>query len=226
MNRPGSSTSRAAAKTISDDEMLLSFVVERDTQFARISRFLHDEIGQVLSAVGLQLDALRHDFGTGNAEFNQRTAEIQQMIEPTIARIRDLSYELNPSLVQRVGLQPALERLAGRFREECPGGVRVHLDPAVRVPNEQAETMYRAAEAAIEVAKTTPGCTHVDLHLKRSRHEFVLELRANAVLDLESDFRFPARLVTYYGNRKNIALVVNRSSENDTIIRFSCPAIS
>lgn len=220
------STDRELREKGIHDEMLLGFVVEREAQFARISRFLHDEVGQVLSAVGLQLDALRHDFAAQAPDLNQRTAEIQQMLEPTIGRIRDLSNELNPSVVLRIGLQSALERLAGRFRDECPGGVRVQLDPTVHVPAEPAESMYRAAEAVIELAKTTPGCTHVDVHLKRRGKEFVLELRANAALDVESKSRFPALLLSYYGNRDNINLIVNRAGEKDTIIRFSCPAIS
>src|SRR5260370_11591601 len=81
------------------EQMLLGFVSERESDYARLARFLHDEVGQVLSAVGLQLDALRHDFGAGTPELDQRAVDIQQMLETIIGRIRDLSYELNPSVV-------------------------------------------------------------------------------------------------------------------------------
>ena len=58
--------------------MLLGFVSERESDYARLARFLHDEVGQVLSAVGLQLDALRHDFSSQMPELDQRAVDIQR----------------------------------------------------------------------------------------------------------------------------------------------------
>ena len=208
------------------EQMLLGFVSERESDYARLARFLHDEVGQVLSAVGLQLDALRHDLGARTPELDQRTGEIQQMLETIIASIRDLSYELNPSVVQRTGLQFALDRLTSRLRSGFSGAIRAQLDPTVRVPPDRAEAMYRGAEAAIELATATPECSHVDVHLKRSRNDFVLEIRANATIEFEAASSFPALLMNYYASRNQIALNVNRSNERDTIVRFSCSADS
>lgn len=206
------------------DEILVGFLMERESEYARISHFLHDEVGQVLSAVGLQLDALRHDVGAQLPDLNERTAEIQQVLETVIGRIRDLSYELNPSVVQRTGLQFALERLAGRVREAFSGGVRLQLDPAVRVPPERAEAMYRAAEAAIDLASAAPECSHIEIQLKRRQDDFVLEIRANAEIDFEADSSFSALLMSYYAARNQVSLAVTRSGERDTIVRFTCSA--
>lgn len=203
-------------------EMLLEFVADRESEYSRISRFLHDDVGQVLSAVGLQLDALRREFSDA-PQLGERAAEIQELLEGVIGRIRDLSYELNPSVVQRTGLQFAVNRLADRFRARF-SGMRVQLDPAVRVRPQQAETMFRAAEAVVELACAHSECTNVDIYLKRARSEFVLELRANCRLNLETESRFPALLANYYGNRNGVILSVNRAGEMDTIIRLSCAA--
>jgi signal transduction histidine kinase len=203
--------------------MLLGFVSERESEYARLARFLHDEVGQVLSAVGLQLDALRHDFGVRTPELDQRTVDIQQMLETLIGRIRDLSYELSPSVVQRIGLQFALERLSARFRAAFTGVIRTQLDPAVRVPHDRAEAMYRGAEAALELATTCQQCTQIEVQLKRTRADFVLEIRANAQVDFDAQSSFPALLMNYYTNRGKVLLTVLPSGEKDTIVRFSCP---
>lgn len=202
-------------------KMMLEFVTERDSEYSRISRFLHDEVGQVLSAVGLQLDAMRHDFSRQAPEIDGRAAEMQQMLETVIGRIRDLSYELNPSVVQRTGLQFALSRLADRFRDRFPS-IRLQLDPGVRIAPQQAEAMFRAAEAVVELAGADPLCTNLDIQLKRSRAGYVLEIRGNARLELDTEARFPALLASYYASRNGIALTVNRSGEKDTIVKFSC----
>ena len=205
------------------DELLLAFITERESDYGRISRFLHDEVGQVLSAVGLQLDALRLDFSAQAPELEERTIEIQQMLEPVIGHLRDMSHELNPSVVQRAGLQFALGRLAVRLQDGFAGTVRLQFEPAVHVPSEPAEAMYRAAEAAADLALAAPQCTYIDIQLKHTRDDFVLEIRANAPIEMNVESRFPALLMNYYANRNGIALTVNRSGERDTIIRFSCP---
>ena len=214
---------------LSDDarqEMVLSFVAERESDYARLARFLHDHIGQVLSAVGLQLDALRHDFGEHVPELDQRAAGIQQMLETIIGHIRDLSYELNPSVVQRTGLQYALERLATRFATSFSGAIRIQLDPNVRIPPNRAEAMYRGAEAALELATSTSDCSQIDIHLKRNRTGFVLEIRANARVALQAQTSFPVLRMNYYAARQDVGVTVNRSGENDTIIKFTCAAVS
>jgi signal transduction histidine kinase len=205
------------------DELLLGFITEREFEYGRISRFLHDEVGQVLSAVGLQLDALRLDFASPAPELEERTIEIQHLLEPVIGRLRDMSHELNPSVVQRAGLQFALGRLANRLQGAFAGTVRLQLDPAVHIPSHPAEAMYRAAEAAADLAVAAPHCTCIDIHLKQTRGDFVLEIRANASIEMNTESRLPDLLMNYYANRNGITLSVNRSGERDTIIRFSCP---
>ena len=50
----------------------------------------------------------------------ERAAEIQNMLEQVIEQLRDISNELNPSVVERAGLQFALDRLAGKVRKTFP----------------------------------------------------------------------------------------------------------
>src|SRR5208283_2411978 len=79
---------------------LVALINERQREMTRVSRVLHDSVGQVLSAVGLQLDVMRMDFERAAPGIVARTAEIQQMLEAVIGELRELSYELNPSIVE------------------------------------------------------------------------------------------------------------------------------
>jgi len=207
------------------EDMLLAFVAERDAQYHRISRFLHDEVGQVLSAAGLQLEALRLDFASQAPEFTERVGEIQKPLQQVIDHIRDLSYELNPSIVQRTNLQFALERLATRVQSAFPLTVRRQFDPAVRVPTPQGEAMYRAAESALEAVKCSESCARVEFRLKRTRSEYVLELHLDCAVDFDNDPSFPVLLMRHYAERGGLSTTVNKNSEKDIIIRFSCPAV-
>jgi len=219
--RPRNADNSLSAKSL--DELLLGFITERETDYGRIARFLHDEVGQVLSAVGLQLDALRRDFAAAAPDIEQRTSEIQQMLEPIIGRLRDMSYELNPSVVERAGLHFALERLGGRLQDGFAGTIRLMLDPLVRVPFPHADALYRAAEAAADLAVATPRCTQVEIQLKHNRAHVVLEVRANALVEMELQPPVSALLMRYYTERNGIDMVIINPGERDTIIRFRSP---
>jgi signal transduction histidine kinase len=60
----------------------------------RISRVLHDEVGQVVSAVGLQLELLRMDFESREPEIAARVAAIQHSLESALVPLRRLASEL------------------------------------------------------------------------------------------------------------------------------------
>ena len=125
--------------------------------------FLHDDVGQVLSAIGLQLDVLRMDLRAKAPEIVDRTAEIQQLLGAVVERLRNLSYELNPSIVERAGFQFALDRLIGRYRDEFHGSIRFLFDSAVRLPTASATMLYKDRRAR---PWTTPSGTRKPLRLK------------------------------------------------------------
>jgi signal transduction histidine kinase len=74
---------------------------------------LHDQVGQVLSAAGLQLELLRMDFEQRIPEVSTRTAEIQQLLERALVHVRALICELNPAPVTGASAR-APEETVGR----------------------------------------------------------------------------------------------------------------
>ena len=105
----------------------------RSQEFERsmASKFLHDIVGQNLTALGLQLDLARMDLERVSPETCLRIGEIQKVLETIIEQVRNYSYQLNPSAVERAGLRSALDRLTGRIRERFSGGVRLNVDPSL-----------------------------------------------------------------------------------------------
>jgi two-component system, NarL family, sensor kinase len=206
-------------------EMLFAALSEHEAVLARVSRLLHDDVSQVLSAVGLQLDAMRMDFRELAPGVNDRTAEIQRMLEQAIEQLRDISNELNPSIVERAGLHFALERLAGKMGQGFSGVLRLQMDPGARVPTPLAKAFYKIAECAVEDAVTRAGCSLVEVQLKRSHGEFVLEIVDNGAADeSESSAQSLARLLMgYHASQNQIALAVRSLAEKGTLVRASHP---
>ena len=205
--------------------MLVAALNEHEAALGRVSRLLHDDVSQVLSAVGLQLDAMRMDFRELAPGLDGRAAEIQAMLEQAIEQLRDLSNELSPSIVERAGLQFALDRLIGRARKTFIGTLRLHFDSNTRVPTTVAKTLYKIAECALDLALARPECSSVEIQVKRSRGEFVLEVSDNGKLDNnESSVQSLAQMVMdYYASRGRVVLQPPASTENGNIVRATCP---
>src|ERR1017187_17333 len=206
-------------------QILFAAIQEHDAALDGVARVLHDDVGQVLSAVGLQLDAMRMDFRDQAPGLDDRAAEIQSMLEQVIEQLRDISNELNPSIVERAGLQFALDRLVGKFRKTFSGSVRLHFDAAARVPTAIATTFYKIAECALESAIARPRCSAIDIHVKRAQGDFVLEIRDNAEADAGDRSKLPlARLLLdYYASKGRLALDIQGSPSRGTVIRASHP---
>ncbi len=76
----------------------------------RIALELHDETGQSLTAVKLGLDRLEENHAVGDEHLQDEIGEIRKMISRTSSEIRRLSYNLHPTLLIDLGLEPALNR--------------------------------------------------------------------------------------------------------------------
>ena len=144
-----------------------------------VSRFLHDTVGQNLTALGLQLDLIRMDLENAQPETCARVIEIQQILEAMMQAVREYSYELNPSTVERAGLRSALDRLTGRICGRFTGSMRVNVDPSLKIDPKIASAMYQIAQEAVENAVQHASCSAIEIAIKSTRGGTVLEIRDN-----------------------------------------------
>jgi two-component system, NarL family, sensor kinase len=84
----------------------------------RIARELHDSVGQMLTAVRFQLEAL-------SMEENKKS-EIKKMIDECISEIRKISHNAMPSGLLDLGLEPALQSLCAKM--SFPGKISIEMD--------------------------------------------------------------------------------------------------
>ena len=223
--RPTKDKSVADGSTPALAKMLFAAINEHEAALARVSRLLHDDVSQVLSAVGLQLDAMRMDFREQAPGVDGRATEIQELLEQAIEQLRDISNELNPSIVERAGLQFALDRLVGTARATFSGTLRLHFDPSLRVPTILAKAFYKITECALETALAASGCSLIDIYVKRSQGEYVLEITDNGSADDMDSDSAPLRrlLMDYYASKSHVTLIIQGSPGKGSLVRASFP---
>ncbi|HMD70493.1 MAG TPA: histidine kinase [Bryobacteraceae bacterium] len=158
---------------------VLSALKAQEFERNMVSRFLHDTVGQNLTALGLQLDLVRMDLENAQPEACARVIEIQRILEAMMQSVREYSFELNPSIVERAGLRSALDRLTGRIRGRFTGSMRVNVDPSLKIDPKIASAMFQIAQEAVENAVQHASCSAIEIAIKSTRGGTTLEIRDN-----------------------------------------------
>lgn len=204
--------------------MIVSIINARDIESNRVSRLLHDDVGQVLTGVGLLLDVLKLDFRDQVPELVDRVNEIQKSLDHAVRQVRSLSYDLNPSVVERAGLQMALDRLIGRYRERFTGSLRYLYDSSVRVPISIGNAWYKIAELALENAITHAGATRIEVHIHRAQNKVMIEIRDNGKGFSPLEVKINPKglgllLIEHYAAQTPMEVDIKSASGKGTVIR-------
>ncbi|HVT75874.1 MAG TPA: GAF domain-containing sensor histidine kinase [Acidimicrobiales bacterium] len=137
-------------------EILAAVIAAQEAERARVSRDLHDDIGQALTSVMLGLRLL--DDGSDaapaadSADARQRIDELRELVADALRRTRRLAFDLRPTVLDDIGLVPALERLVADVAERSALAVDVAVDGIAGhdgIAPEVATVVYRVVQEAL-----------------------------------------------------------------------------
>jgi signal transduction histidine kinase len=161
-----------------DLEQLSARLLEiQEDERRRIARELHDEIGQTLTALRIEISRAQAAFKAGSASARDRLEEARALAEKTLKTVRDISLLLRPALLDDLGLAAALQwqsedfsRRAGipcRYSEEG-------LEDAL--PDAHKTCVYRVVQEALNNCEKHSGAGEVRLTVRQSGRELRVEI--------------------------------------------------
>ena len=142
---------------------------------SRIARELHDEVGQTLTGVMLQVEGLAAAIPE---ELRDQLNELRETARLGTEDVRRLASQLRPEALEDLGLQSALAALATAFGEQAHLTVRRHLEPP-RLPLSEEEELviYRVAQEAMTNVARHADARSVELRLERTEDNVILIVR-------------------------------------------------
>lgn len=149
----------------------------REVEKTRIARELHDDLGQLLTALKIDLSSLEHaldESGIRSSDVAQRVATMRSLIDMTVASVRRIAADLRPVMLDDLGLLPAIEWLANDFTQRY--GIAVEH----RVQAEDLEFSSEAATAIFRIVQE--ALTNVARHADATRVVLTLDMRASDCL--------------------------------------------
>ncbi|MBV9771636.1 MAG: GAF domain-containing sensor histidine kinase, partial [Bryobacterales bacterium] len=112
----------------------------------RISRELHDEAGQSLLCIRLQMELLEHALPPEKIAWISKLRDARDLTERTILEMRRLIAALSPAVLEQLGLGAALRQLVNRFRHLNPIRVKLLLGRLGRLPQHTEIIVYRLVQ--------------------------------------------------------------------------------
>ena len=140
----------------------------------RVARELHDEVGQTLTGVMLQVEGLA---GTIPDEFREQLDELRETARQGTEEVRRIARQLRPEALEDLGLQSALAALATAFGEQAKVPIERKLDHGPPLSEEQELVVYRVAQEALTNVARHAGASKVELRLRRTDEQVVLAVR-------------------------------------------------
>ena len=158
-------------------------LAERETRLAEASRTLHDQIGQILSVVWLRLDLLRMDLRASVPDIDERSSEIQRLLEQAVENVRDLSSALDPELTERVGLTAAMSRMAKRTARNSAAAIEVRGRLPDTLEPHLARSLHRLADLALHYLLSCSNSGRISIRLSCSDGRPTVEIRRSTAGD-------------------------------------------
>jgi signal transduction histidine kinase len=151
-------------------------VRQHEEERRRLSLALHDETAQVFAALKLELGAIGERVDTS---LKNRVARAVKLVDTGLTQIRDVTHDLRPSLLDDLGLLPALRSLVGEFSSRREAPTTLDAPRTLPVVSDEAEVaLYRALQE---------GLSNVGRHAKDAPVQVRVESRGNTVRLVISD---------------------------------------
>ena len=166
--------SRLETRTVELARLSARMIEQHEEERHRLSRELHDETAQVFSAVKMELGVLRD---AARPEQTARLDQVLELIDTGIRSIRNVTNDLRPSLLDDLGLLPALRSLVADFSERS--GIRTGLAAPSSLPplSREAElALFRALQEALSNVLRHANARSVDVGISISADGVLLRV--------------------------------------------------
>jgi PAS domain S-box-containing protein len=152
----------------------------RETERTRIARELHDELGQALTGLKIDLAWVRGRLTRPQADLADRLQALMTRVDGTVEAVRRIATELRPGVLDLLGLVAAIEWQTQEFGRRT--GIETSLDldsDQSPVDDVRATTVFRILQEALTNVARHAGATQVQIGFTQTREHLLLEVADN-----------------------------------------------
>ncbi len=151
----------------------------REEERTKIAREIHDELGQILTAAGMELSLLKKRF-KDQPPVRKAASSVIGMLDDAVTDIQKICEELRPRVLDHLGLPAAIKQECTAFTKRT--GIPCSLKLADHIPglhDESAVVLFRIFQEALTNVSRHSGATKISIGLAADRKDIILEVRDN-----------------------------------------------
>jgi len=184
-----------------------------------ISRELHDEIAQTLSAISLHLGSLKTEASVNTKGLRKKISRTQRIVARSVNIVHRFARNLRPTLLDDLGVIPALESFIRGFTKRTRIPVRFKSHPDVERLNSARRTaLYRVAQASLTNVAQHAHASLVKIEMQRVNGSLHMQIR-------DDGKSFQVERVLYARKNKRLGLLGMRERIEMVGGRFSVASV-
>jgi signal transduction histidine kinase len=195
----------------------------------RISREIHDELGQALTALKLDLSSIRRSLvSDGLSEQSAKIHEIERAVNSIIRTMRRISTELRPGILDELGVAVAIEWMAKDFQNRTGIDCKVTIKAVDTISDTvRATAIFRIVQEALTNIMRHAAASQVNVSLEKKDDTLILEVRDNGIGIMEGRI-VDSKSLGLIGIRERVLLlggeaVISGKPGEGTLVRVTLP---
>lgn len=157
-------------------------VAAQEEERRKLSRELHDHVGQMLTALRMELGRIERLRMPNNTPVSEAVAESRDLVDGMVRTVRDLALGLRPSMLDDLGLQSALEWHVRDFTRRFGLAVDLNIDGSLdRLPDQYRTCVYRVVQEALTNCARHSGAGRVTVALRDRQGELTITIADDGV---------------------------------------------
>lgn len=154
----------------------------RENERKQIALTLHDDLGQRLTGLYLDIAWLKSRPGKQQDSVRAKLDEISQMINETIENIKETSAFLRPAILYELGLIPAINSLLNKFENHSSIKCIFSCDPDLKIIDDQLSLiLFRILQESLTNIARHSGATTVEIGLRLSKNQIEFKVKDDGI---------------------------------------------
>jgi signal transduction histidine kinase len=149
----------------------------REDERTRIAREIHDELGQALTALKMDVSWLVRRFDRSQTELREKAQRMSKLIDMNIQTVKRISAELRPGLLDELGLTAALEWQAEEFQERTGIKCKIAVSPEdITLDRDVSTAIFRVFQETLTNIVRHAQARNVRVSLKEMKGQIILSV--------------------------------------------------
>jgi signal transduction histidine kinase len=151
----------------------------RENERLNIARELHDDLGQALTAVKIDLEIIKQI--TSDEKAKEKLEDAKKLVGETIRTVQRITSQLRPEIIDDLGLEAAIDWYAKEFSKRYGIEVFLDIENDIFISNDDALPLFRIMQESLTNIARHSGASHIEILLHRHDNKIRFEVSDNGV---------------------------------------------